>query len=195
MTDDAPEEHLEPTDEEIITAILDAKKATPAELRALTEPQLCELEDQLKDSMDPKHWKFTWLVDQGRARKHAYMEAGYKAKGNAAEVNGSKLLRNTKVMLMLAILQEGNQRVAAMDVNWFAKRFASLGKQGEKLGKIAEARGCFAEAAKILGAYPAEQHKLILDRPLTEPNATDVPAMDWDKLNKANEIRRGRTTH
>ncbi|MEK1891669.1 MAG: terminase small subunit [Phyllobacterium sp.] len=53
---------------------------------------------------NPKWEAFARAVVQGRPASHAYARA-YKVSGNAAEVNGCKLLRNTKVANRVAELK------------------------------------------------------------------------------------------
>lgn len=53
---------------------------------------------------NPKWEAFARAVVQGRPASHAYSKA-YKVTGNAAEVNGCKLLRNTKVASRVAELK------------------------------------------------------------------------------------------
>lgn len=48
---------------------------------------------------------FARYVAEGMPASRAYMSAGYAAQGNAAEVNGSKLLRNAQVQAEIMKLQ------------------------------------------------------------------------------------------
>ena len=54
---------------------------------------------------NPKWEAFARAVVRGRPASHAYAKA-YKVTGNAAEVNGCKLLRNTKVASRVAELKK-----------------------------------------------------------------------------------------
>lgn len=44
-----------------------------------------------------RHERFALGIAQGKPASNAYVDAGYKARGNAAEASASKLLRNPKV--------------------------------------------------------------------------------------------------
>jgi phage terminase small subunit len=49
---------------------------------------------------------FADLVIQGTPAGRAYEQAGYRARGNAAEVNGSRLLKNAQVQAYMSKMRE-----------------------------------------------------------------------------------------
>lgn len=49
------------------------------------------------DNLNAQQLRFALSVIEGKPGGKAYVDAGYKARGNAADVNASKLLRNPKV--------------------------------------------------------------------------------------------------
>lgn len=55
---------------------------------------------------DPQHEAFAQNLAKGMAQYDAYMAAGYKAKGNAAKVNASRLLTNANVRARVTELTE-----------------------------------------------------------------------------------------
>ena len=103
--------------------------------------------------------KFADLYIQSGNAKQSYINAGYKAKGNVAEVNASRLLRNAKV---LAYVQERNQqlsddRIADMEE---VKRFWSETLRDEDMDPkhrlkaseyIAKTNAAFIEKQEISG--------------------------------------------
>ena len=52
-----------------------------------------------------RHERFAQGVTQGKPGSKAYADAGYKARGNSAEVNAARLLRNAKVAARITDLK------------------------------------------------------------------------------------------
>jgi phage terminase small subunit len=60
--------------------------------------------------LNPRHQRFVdeYLLDRNATA--AYKRAGYKAKGNAAEVNANKLLRKTQVATAIAVAEQARSQ-------------------------------------------------------------------------------------
>jgi phage terminase small subunit len=67
--------------------------------------------------LSEQHKKFADLFIATGNAKQSYMDAGYKAKGNVAEANASRLLRNAKVQEYIAERNQAleNDRIANME--------------------------------------------------------------------------------
>lgn len=73
---------------------------------------------------NPRHERFAieYLVDLKAGP--AYTRAGYKAVGNAAEVNGHKLLRNAKVAARIEELTAERNKRTKIDADWVLSRLS-----------------------------------------------------------------------
>src|SRR5918994_2291422 len=56
--------------------------------------------------LNQRQTSFVWHIIEGKSAKDAYIAAGYKAQGEAAEAAASRLLRNGKVQAALAHVRE-----------------------------------------------------------------------------------------
>ncbi|MEL6278494.1 MAG: terminase small subunit [Pseudomonadota bacterium] len=56
------------------------------------------------DELNSRQQKFVMAYSQGAAASAAYVQAGYSARGNSAEVNASRLLKDAKICSALAEL-------------------------------------------------------------------------------------------
>lgn len=63
-----------------------------------------------------------YLVDMNATA--AYKRAGYVAKGNAAEVNAARLLRNAKIASEIAAALEARNERTQLDADWLLTRLA-----------------------------------------------------------------------
>lgn len=83
---------------------------------------------QVKDmSLSEMHKKFAdeYLIDSDG--KGAYIRAGYKARGNAAEVNASRLLRNAKIKAYIEERQKDREKRTEITQDRILKEYARLG--------------------------------------------------------------------
>ena len=62
-----------------------------------------------------RHERFAQNIAKGMSATQAYIQAGYKARGNSAEVNASRLLRNAQVHERIAELAKRAEREAIAD--------------------------------------------------------------------------------
>lgn len=74
--------------------------------------------------MTPKQQRFVeeYLIDLNATA--AYRRAGYAAKGNSAEVNATRLLRNAQVQAAIMEAQVERSRQTGIDAAWLLKRLA-----------------------------------------------------------------------
>lgn len=85
-----------------------------------------------QEDLNARQLRFVLGVIEGKDAKSAYINAGYKARGNAAEASASKLLRNPKVATfidrMRGELQEETKVSAKRVIDELAKlAFSSMG--------------------------------------------------------------------
>lgn len=76
--------------------------------------------------LTPKQAAFVaeYLVDLNATQ--AFIRAGYKARGNAAEVNASRLLRNAQVQQAIQEALQARQQRTQIDADWVLKRLAAM---------------------------------------------------------------------
>lgn len=77
-----------------------------------------------------RHERFAQLIAQGKPASHAYIQAGYKARGNAAETNAARLLRNAQVQQRLAEIAAEIESRAIADAEEI-QRFLTAVMRGE----------------------------------------------------------------
>ena len=72
----------------------------------------------MNDQLTPKQQRFVeeYLIDLNAGR--AYERAGYKATGNVAEANASRLLRNAKVQTALQAAQDARSERTELTQDW-----------------------------------------------------------------------------
>ncbi len=132
-------------------------------------------------ALNAKMLKFAQLHVDGLSNGPAYEQAGYKARGNAAEVNGCRLLKHPDVAAEVERLKQE----AAQDCRWSRKRAMDwlcdvletpigsitknhvLAQEHQEATKRAGARlkmpakvDAFRELAKMCGWYEPEKHQL-----------------------------------
>jgi phage terminase small subunit len=117
-------------------------------------------------ALTDKHMKFVdeYMIDMNASA--AYQRAGYTAKGNSAEANASRLLRNDKVQAEIAKRQQIMQEEAGMSVRWVLEQYRDLivnNKVTEPsvakgaLDSVAKHYGMFTEKVKVEGTLSVEQ--------------------------------------
>jgi len=100
-----------------------------------------------------RHEKFAQGLAQGMSAAEAYKQAGYDAKGNAAEVSASRLLRNDKVA---ARVEELKQRAAAsvsLTKEWVLERLIKNVEMGQASEDLAPANKALELLGKELGMF------------------------------------------
>lgn len=77
-----------------------------------------------------RHERFAQLIAQGKPASRAYIEAGYKARGNAAESAAARLFRNVQVQQRLAEIAAEMEQNAIADAEEVQK-FLTAVMRGE----------------------------------------------------------------
>lgn len=120
-----------------------------------------------------RHERFTQALAQGMPASRAYIEAGYLARGNSAEVNAARLLRNAQVAQRLDELkQEAADRaiVTTEDV------LRGLRKEAEGAESDTARVAAWAHLGKHLGIFTEKSEVTI---------RKDPSAMTDDELEQA----------
>lgn len=76
-----------------------------------------------------RHERFAQGIAKGLPASRAYIDAGYKARGNAAEVNAARLLRNAQVAQRLVDLADALSKRAIADADEI-QQFFTLAMRG-----------------------------------------------------------------
>jgi phage terminase small subunit len=76
-----------------------------------------------------RHERFAQGIAQGKPATHAYIQAGYKARGNSAEVNASRLLRNAQVQHRIAELAEETRQQAIANAEELQRILTSIARE------------------------------------------------------------------
>src|SRR5574341_1527017 len=117
-------------------------------------------------ALSDKHMKFVdeYMIDMNASA--AYQRAGYTAKGNSAEVNAVRLLRNAKVSEEIAKRQAKMQEESGMSVKWVLEQYKYLidnNRTSEPsvakgaLDSVAKHYGMFKEKVEISGTLSVEK--------------------------------------
>jgi phage terminase small subunit len=110
-------------------------------------------------------------VAKGLPQSRAYVEAGYDARGNAAEVEASKMVRNPKVRARLADLQAEHAKKVGKTVADIIADLDRLRDQAFANGQTAAGVAAVMGAAKILGlVVDKQQIEAIVHRPAPGPD-------------------------
>jgi phage terminase small subunit len=103
-------------------------------------------------ALSDKHKRFAdeYLIDMNATA--AYLRAGYTAKGNSAEVNASRLLRNPKVQ---EYIEQKQQKVAEkldITVEWILEQYKDI-VSNTKTTEPNVARAALADLGKYKGMF------------------------------------------
>lgn len=110
-----------------------------------------------------RHERFAQGITEGKSAKQAYIDAGYKARGNAAEVSASQLLRKTKVKARVEELNSKLERSAIATRQEALETLTRILRQeltedvvAQKLGELLRARPSMSsviQAIKTMGDF------------------------------------------
>jgi phage terminase small subunit len=91
--------------------------------------------------MNPKQKRFVeeYLIDLNATA--AYRRAGYTAKGNAAEVNAARLLRNAKVQKAVTEAQEKRSERTAITADYVLQGIQEVAERCMQRAAVMEGRG------------------------------------------------------
>jgi phage terminase small subunit len=74
---------------------------------------------------------FAWAIVSGNTGSKAYVQAGYDARGHAAEAAGSRLLRNVEVQARIAELRQARYDREVLDREWVTTRLMEKAEDAE----------------------------------------------------------------
>ena len=136
-----------------------------------------------RTALKPRQEVFCDLIVEGRSQKDAYIDAGYTARGNAAEVEASKMVRLPKVADRLAELQAKAARRSEITVD------SLVAELDEMFHLAVECESPSAGVAAVMGK--AKLLGLIIDRAQVESTirkpareATDKRQMSLEEWQK-----------
>lgn len=132
---------------------------------------------------NPRHERFAQAIAKGLSGKSAYIEAGFIACDNAAEVNAARLLRNAQVKSRLVELQSGHAQRTAVTVEGIVceleeARLAALAHK-----QLAAAVAASLGKAKLLGLIvDRAEVEQTLRRPMREPSEVQQMSLEeWER--------------
>ncbi len=107
-----------------------------------------------------RHERFAQNIAKGMNATEAYREAGYTAKGNAAEVNASKLLRHAKVRARIAELQNKAAERTIKTIEDIVSQLDEDRALARANGQASAAVSATMGQAKILGLI-TDKHRVV----------------------------------
>jgi phage terminase small subunit len=78
-----------------------------------------------------RHELFAQAIASGNSGSKAYVQAGYDAKGHAAESAGSRLLRNGEIQARIAELRQARYDREVLDREWVTIRLMEKAENAE----------------------------------------------------------------
>lgn len=120
-------------------------------------------------SSSSRHELFAQSVASGACAAEAYRQAGYSARGHAAEVNASKLLRKTEVSQRIAELQKENAERSLLTRDKALRILADVARGGTAAA-VRERIRAIEILAKMNGWLAAvkTENKVSADDPLSQ---------------------------
>lgn len=122
---------------------------------------------------NPRHEKFAQGLAQGMSAGEAYRQAGYDAKGNAAEAAASRLLKNVKVHSRVEELK--NRAAASVQISreWVLEQLVDNLSLAKQQGDFGPANRAAELLGKELGMFVDRSenvniHHDVTDKPLSE---------------------------
>ncbi|MGX5842681.1 terminase small subunit [Mesorhizobium sp. ArgA1] len=123
--------------------------------------------------------RFCLALAEGLPQSRAYIEAGYMARGNAAEVSASQLLRNPKVAIRVAQLQAAAARRSEITVDDLVAELEDMRKLAIACKNPAAGVAAVMGKAKLLGLIVDKAEVATTPRkPLREPSDTEQMSLD-----------------
>ncbi|WP_292492559.1 terminase small subunit [Mesorhizobium sp.] len=131
--------------------------------------------------MNTRQERFCLLLAEGLPQSRAYIEAGYAARGNAAEASASQLLRNPKVASRVAELQAKAARRSEITVDDLVAELEDMRKLAMACKNPAAGVAAVMGKAKLLGLIVDKAEvATTLRKPLREPGEIDQMSLeDW----------------
>lgn len=121
---------------------------------------------------NPRHEQFAQLVAKGMPATKAYIQAGYGATGNGAEVNASKLLRSAKVADRLSELRPHIEseviKLIAVDKQWVIDQLIDNARVAKNKEQIGPANRALELIGKELGMFVDRKELTHTVKPIEE---------------------------
>ncbi|MEO8685610.1 MAG: terminase small subunit [Devosia sp.] len=134
----------------------------------------------LKAKLNTRQERFCHGLAEGLAQSRAYIEAGYTARGNAAEVEASKMVRLPKVAARIAELQAKAARRSEITVDDLVADLNDMLKLAIDIKNPAAGVSAIMGKAKLLGLIVDKAEVAsTLRRPMREP--TEVKQMSLEE--------------
>ncbi|MER8570639.1 terminase small subunit [Mesorhizobium sp. M1338] len=136
-----------------------------------------------KSKLNIRHERFCHALAEGLPQSRAYIEAGYAARGNAAEVEASKLVRMPKVAARVAELQAEAAIRSDVTVDGLVEELeqARIGAMAAR--QYSAAAGAILGKAKLLGLITDKAEiETAVRRPMREPGAVrQMSLQEWEE--------------
>ncbi|WP_051355345.1 terminase small subunit [Mesorhizobium erdmanii] len=122
------------------------------------------------DKLNIRQERFCLGLAEGLPQSRAYVDAGYAARGNAAEVAAARLFRNVQVQSRIAELQAGAARRSEITVDDLIAELDSMRKLAIACKNPAAGVSAIMGKAKLLGLIVDKAEvATTLRKPFREP--------------------------
>ncbi|TIW37182.1 MAG: Terminase small subunit, partial [Mesorhizobium sp.] len=123
---------------------------------------------------NPRHERFAQGIAKGLSGKAAYVEAGYRSTGNAAEVGAAKLVRNGKIAARIAELQARQVRRLDVTVESIVAELEEARGAALAHKQLAAAVAASLGKAKLLGLIvDRAEIESVIRKPMREPGQVE----------------------
>src|SRR5262245_6522377 len=125
-------------------------------------------------ALNAQQEKFARLLAEGMPQSRAYIEAGYKARGNSAEAHASALVRIRKVASRLNQLRAENAKASKVTVQSITKMLIAaydLSITEKQAGAATQAAMGLAKLHGFL--FDKQQVETVIRKPTADPYSPD----------------------
>ncbi|MDX8483162.1 terminase small subunit [Mesorhizobium sp. VK24D] len=132
---------------------------------------------------NPRHERFAQGLAKGLSGKAAYVEAGYRSTGNAAEVGAAKLVRNDKIAARVAELQARQVRRLDVTVESIVAELEEARAAALDHKQLAAAVAASLGKAKLLGLIvDRAEVESVIRKPMREPGQVEQMSLEqWQE--------------
>ncbi|MER8373688.1 terminase small subunit [Mesorhizobium sp. M1406] len=130
-----------------------------------------------------RHERFCHALAEGLPQSRAYIEAGYAARGNAAEVEASKMVRLPKVAARVAELQGKAAERAVVTIETIARQLDEDRQLALREKQASAAVAATMALAKIYGlVIDKQQIEQTVRKPMREPSQVKQMTLEqWQR--------------
>ncbi|WP_348628859.1 terminase small subunit [Mesorhizobium sp. M1E.F.Ca.ET.063.01.1.1] len=130
-----------------------------------------------------RHERFAQGLAKGLSGKAAYVEAGYRSTGNAAEVGAAKLVRNGKIEARIAELQARQVRRLDVTVESIVAELEEARGAALAHKQLAAAVAASLGKAKLLGLIvDRAEVESVIRKPMREPGQVEQMSLEeWQQ--------------